>query len=97
MKQALVTALILAYPNFKKEFLLLTDTSKVGIRAVLFQLDDQEKEHSIAFDSKTLSKHEQNYNTTNLEALAIIRALKKFKQYLHRMKFRIITNHKALK
>ena len=43
-----------------------------------------------------MNKSEQNYDTTHLEAYAIIWALKKFRRYLHGRKFKIITDHKAL-
>jgi hypothetical protein len=64
--------------------------------AILSQKDGEGKEHPILFDSKTLNKTEQHYDTTHLEALAVIWALKKFRHYLHGRKFEIITDHNAL-
>jgi hypothetical protein len=96
LKEKLTTAPVLKYPDYNKEFILLIDASKIAIGAILSQKDEEGKEHPIAYDSKTLNKNEQNYDTTHLEALAIIWALKKFRHYLHGRKFKIITDHHAL-
>src|ERR1044072_8309530 len=74
----------------------MTDVSKEGIGAVLVQKDKEGKEHPIAYFSKALTPCERNYDTTNMEALAVIQAIKKFRYYLHGQKFRIITDHRAL-
>ena len=46
---------IVAYPNFKKPFILYTDASRKGIGAVLYQKDDKDKERIIACASRTLN------------------------------------------
>ena len=74
----------------------MTDASKKGIGAVLSQKDENGKEHPIAYFSKALTACERNYDTTNMEALAVIRAVKHFRPYLHRQKFKLITDHRAL-
>src|ERR1044072_6742707 len=74
----------------------MTDASKEGIGAVLAQKDKKGKEHPIVYFSKALTPCERNYDTTNMKALAVIQAIKKFRHYLHGQKFRIITNHRAL-
>ena len=56
LKQRLVTAPILIYPNYKAEFILSTDTSYNRFGATLSQIADNEKEHPIAYASKTLRK-----------------------------------------
>ena len=66
------------YPDFDKEFILATDASNVAIRAVLGQLDELGKEHSVAYASGVLNKAERNYSTTEREALAIFWAVKHF-------------------
>ena len=48
LKQCLTTAPILAFPNYNKSFILDTDASNTGIRAVLSQLDDSGRERVIA-------------------------------------------------
>jgi len=96
LKERLINSPVLIYPNFEKEFILLTDASKIALGAILSQKDDNNKEHPIAYDSKVLTKYESNYDTTRLEASAIIWAVKKFRPYLHGRKFKIITDHNAL-
>src|SRR2546430_16471149 len=98
LKEKLITAPILAYPNFEKKFRLYTDASGKALGAVLQQEGDDKKEHVIAYASKSLTKAEQNYLTTELESLAIVWAVEKFKQFLLGGKgFMVITDHWALK
>ena len=63
LKQALLTAPVLAYPQPKTEFILDTDASGDGLGAVLSQLQDGE-ERPVAYWSKTLSPAERNYCVT---------------------------------
>ena len=69
---------IVAYPNFKKSFILYTDISEEGIRAVLHQKDDQGKEHIIAYTSRVLNQYEKNYLIIEKECLAIVWNIEKF-------------------
>lgn len=67
LKQKLVSAPILSYPQKEGKFILDTDASLYGIGAVLSQIqieNGEEIEKVIAYASKTLSKSEQNYCTT---------------------------------
>ena len=96
LKQALITAPVLAYPNLNNRFSLHTDASGTGIGAVLTQEDNEGKEHPVAYISRSLSRAERNYSTTEKEALAIIWATKYFHQYLYGTEFDIITDHQPL-
>ena len=51
-----MTAPILIYSNYKAEFILLTDASYNRFEAILSQITDNEKEHPIAYTSKSLKK-----------------------------------------
>jgi hypothetical protein len=53
--------------------------------------------HMIAYASRQLRKHEQNYPTHDLELAAVIHALKIWRHYLLGHKCQIYTDHKSLK
>jgi len=94
-KAILSSSSILIYPNFTKAFVLTTDASKFAIGAVLSQ-GPIGQDKPIAFASRTLSKHEENYSTIEKELLAIDWACKYFRPYLFGRKFILYTDHKPL-
>lgn len=96
LKQALTTSPILVYPCMEKEFILDTDASGTGVGAVLSQIQDNGKEHVIAYFSKALSKTERQYCVTRRELLAIVFAVKHFHHYLYGTHFTVRTDHGAL-
>ena len=70
LKQQLISAPVLALPNFQEQFVVETDASDKGIGAVL-----QQKGHPIAFMSKALIPRYQRLSTYEKEYLAIIVAV----------------------
>ena len=64
LRQRLVTAPVLAYPDYSKPFTLDTDASATGIGGVLSQQDSDGRERVIAYASRVLSKPERNYCVT---------------------------------
>ncbi len=72
LKRKLTEEPILAHPDFTKMFKLYTDTSDVGLGAVLMQEDDQGKDRVICYEAKTLLSAEKNYLTTEKECLAVM-------------------------
>ncbi|GJV55960.1 retrotransposon-related protein [Tanacetum coccineum] len=92
LKQAMISALVLALPNFEKEFIVETDASGVGIGALLIQ-----EGHPIAYLSKTLSAKHQLMSTYEKEFLAVILALERWRGYLLDRHFKIKTDHFSLK
>ncbi|KAH7712279.1 hypothetical protein AAVH_20366 [Aphelenchoides avenae] len=82
IKQRVTSAPILAPPRFGKTFFLDTDASKVAVGACLLQEGSDGLLHPIAFASRKLNKHEQNYPSVESEALAITFALHQFRAYI---------------
>jgi hypothetical protein len=97
LKEKLCTTPILAYSDFEKEFILYTDALGYALGAVLSQIGNDGKERVIYYASKTLTDAERNYSTTELECYAVVWAIEKFHYYLDGKKFKVITDHHALK
>lgn len=96
LKQKLVTAPVLIYPDFSKPFILATDASTYALGAVLSQEVDGQ-EHPVAYCSRTLFPAEKNYSTTERELLSLVWSTKYFRCYLLGRPFKVITDHAALK
>jgi hypothetical protein len=91
LKQALITAPVLALPDFKHPFTVETDASGTGIGVVLMQ-----KGHLVAYISKALGPKAQVLSTYEKECLALILAVTKWKPYLQHREFTILTDHRSL-
>ncbi|KAE9345958.1 hypothetical protein PF008_g8516 [Phytophthora fragariae] len=96
LKRVLTGRPLLAYPDFSKPFTLVTDASKVGLGAALTQ-DQGQGEQPVAYASKVNAKNVAQYGITDLECAAVIWAVKLFRPYLYGRKFRLVTDHAALK
>ena len=68
---------ILKVLDMDADFLVCTDSSKEGLGRVLMQ-----GRRVIAYISRKLRRHEENYATHDLELLAIVYALKVWRHYL---------------
>jgi len=97
LKVALTKEPILTLPDFKKEFILMTDASDLAIGAVLAQLDDEGHERVVAYGSKRLSRSQRKYSTTMKECLSIVYWINYYRCYLQGKRFMVFTDHKALK
>ena len=71
LRVLLMMAPVLAFPDFRRDFLLETDASEVGLGAVLAQRWEDGSVRPIVFASRTLQKHEQNYGITELESCGL--------------------------
>ena len=60
LKKALISAPILAYPDYSKPFILETDTSLKGLGAVLSQKGDDNTVQVIAYASRSLRPGEKS-------------------------------------
>lgn len=91
LKDALITAPVLALPNFSLPFCLETDASAVGVGAVLMQAG-----HPVAYLSKALGIKSQGLSTYEKEYLAILMAVDHWRHYLQLKEFHIHTDHRSL-
>ena len=71
---------------------MYSDSSRIGLVCVLIQ-DGK----VVAYASRQLKPHEQNYPTHDLELAVVVFALKIWRHYLYGEKCRIFTNHKSMK
>jgi hypothetical protein len=92
IKKNLTTTPVLTLPDIHHDFVVFCDASSQGLGCVLMQ-----NEEVIAYASRLLKPHEQNYPTHDLELAAIVHALKIWRHYLIRKKCHIFTDHKSLK
>ncbi|GJR77621.1 reverse transcriptase domain-containing protein [Tanacetum coccineum] len=91
LKQKLCEAPILALPKGNDDFVIYCDASLQGLGAVLMQ-----REKVIAYASRQLKPHEENYTTHDLELGAVVFALKIWRHYLYGTKCIVFTDHKSL-
>ena len=100
LRTSLLTAPILAYPQFQspEPFILDTDWSyeNAAIGAVLLQ-KQKGLERVIAYGAHKLAKSQRNYPPTKGELFAIVYFVNHYKYYLAHRPFIIRTDHQALK
>src|SRR6185503_9773677 len=77
LKKFLTSAPILAQPETSKPFDIYCDASGTGIGCVLMQ-----ENRVIAYASRSLKHHKENYPTHDLELAVVVHALKIWRHYL---------------
>ncbi|KAH9650278.1 hypothetical protein KPL70_026314 [Citrus sinensis] len=92
IKEKLITAPVLALPDFSLTFEVHCDASKVGIGAILSQ-----QGKPIAYFSEKLNGAKAHYNTYDVEFYAVVQSLKHWQHYLIHKDFVLYTDHAALK
>ncbi|GKB82185.1 putative reverse transcriptase domain-containing protein [Tanacetum coccineum] len=91
LKDKLCNAPVLALPNGPEYFVEYCDALGIGLGCVLMQ-----RGKVIAYASRQLKIHEENYTTHDLELGAVVFALKIWRHYLYGTKSVIYTDHKSL-
>jgi hypothetical protein len=96
IKQKYIETLILISPNWQVEFHVHIVVSLLVVGAMLSQNVTRKSDQPIVYASRLFNKVEQNYSTTEREALAMVFSLHKFRHYLLGNKFVFYVNHMAL-
>lgn len=96
LKDRMMSAPILSIYSSQSENELHCDASAIGFGAILLQKKSDRKLHPIFYFSKRTTDVESRYHSCELETLAIIYALRRFRTYLLGIKFKIITDCQAL-
>ena len=91
LKRRLTSAPVLTLPSGQDGFAVYCDASRQGLGCVLMQNDKV-----IAYASRQLKKHEQNYPTHDLELAAVVFSLRIWRHYLYGVPCRIFTDYKSL-
>ena len=68
------------------------DALRAGLGCVLMQSG-----RVVAYGSRQLKNHEQNYPTHDMELAAVVFALKIWRHYLYSEEFKVYSDHKSLK
>lgn len=91
LNAALVSAPVLALPDFSHPFQLQTDACDIGVGAVLMQ-----DLHPLAYVSKALGPRSHGLSTYEKENLAMLMVVDQWCSYLQHIEFTIFTNQRSL-
>ena len=92
LKRRLTSASILIVLDKGQGYTMYCDASRAGLGCVLMQ-----SRRVIAYGSRQLKNHEQNYPTHDMELAAVVFALKIWRHYLYGKEFEVYSDHKSLK
>ena len=90
IKRAFEEAVLLAFPNFKKPFHVYADASGTQIGGLIMQGNK-----ILACYSRSLTKHQINYTTMELELLSIVELLREYRTMLLGFPVVVHTDHKT--
>lgn len=97
LKDSLIRKPTLALYDPKAQTELHTDACKVGVAGILLQRDEQNILKPVSYYSKQTTPEEQNYSSYDLETLAVVSSLQKFRVYLIGIPFKIVTDCNSLR
>lgn len=88
---------ILAVYNSKAETEVHTDASSKGIAGILLQKQSDNVLKPVAYFSRKTSKEESLYHSFELETLAVVESLRRFRVYLAGIHFHVVTDCVAVR
>ena len=92
MKRRLTSSPILIVSDRGQGYTVYCDASRAGLGCVLMQSG-----RVVAYSSRQLKNHEQNYPTHDMELATVVFALKIWRHYLYGEEFEVYSDHKSLK
>lgn len=95
IKECLISAPVLSCPDYELPFVIQTDASGYGIGAVLTQ-PHPDGERVICYLSRSLTRQERNFSTTERECLSVLYAIERLRPYIELVPFTVITDHHSL-
>ena len=98
LRELVTSEPVLRQPQLDKPFEVEVDATGFALGGVLLQGQEGSKKHPIGYYSATLNEAQRNYNTYELELLAIAECLKHWRPYLAGSPYEIIvhTDHANL-
>lgn len=96
LQEKLTNCPVLALYNPKAPTELHTDASSYGYGAVLLQRQQDGQMHPVMYHSRRTTATESRYHSYELETLAIVYALERFRVYLQGIPFVVITDCSAV-
>jgi RNase H-like domain found in reverse transcriptase len=97
LKEAIVTAPVLALPRKQGAYVLETDASAAQLGVQLLQQQEDKSYRPLGYWSRQCNAAERNYSPTEREALAIVWGIKVCRPYLERTSFVVRSDHQALR
>ena len=97
LRDSMISPPVLALPKAGKTYVLDTDACNYQLGCVLMQEQDDGSHRPIGYWSRSLTKAEKNYSTTEKECLAIVWAVLTLRPYLEGNRFTLRTDHHSLR
>ena len=98
IKRLLVSAPVLNFPDFDREFVVHVDASENGVGAFLAQpsKNDPESLDIIAYYSHRFKHGQRHYSASMKECCGVVLAISHWRPYLFGKHFTVMTDHQAL-
>lgn len=96
LKLILCVEPVLALYDVEREHEIHTDASSLGLAGVLMQIEADGKLHPVFYYSRHCTSAESVYTSHELEVLAIVETIERFRVYLFGKRFRVVTDCAAV-
>lgn len=96
LRGALSTPAVISPFDPSKEAIVISDASQAAIAGVLYQLADDGTPRMVGLFSRALREAEARWPVFDLEALALVESLKRWRHYLRAVRVLVLSDHKGL-